>query len=264
MIAGIYYGAQYGGSTTAILVNIPGEGFLGGDHDRRPPDKAARSRRAGVRVAAIGSASRTVRLAADLDRCAAACRDTRRIRSRRIFLADGVRPDRGGGAGAWLHHQGDRHGDPRVAAGARRHRRQFRHPPLRFRLPGLADGIEFVALSVAIMGWPKSPTISSARSTASSPAMSAGCGRAGPTSRPASLRSCAERSWARSWACCLAAERCWRPSRPIRSKVAKPPRSFGQGDIRGVAAPGVGQQRGRPDFVHSDAHAGHPSNPPWR
>src|SRR4026209_2037175 len=26
MLAGIYYGAQYGGSTTAILVNIPGEG----------------------------------------------------------------------------------------------------------------------------------------------------------------------------------------------------------------------------------------------
>ena len=25
MIAGIYYGAQYGGSTTSILVNIPGE-----------------------------------------------------------------------------------------------------------------------------------------------------------------------------------------------------------------------------------------------
>ena len=25
MIAGIYYGAQYGGSTTAILLNIPGE-----------------------------------------------------------------------------------------------------------------------------------------------------------------------------------------------------------------------------------------------
>jgi TctA family transporter len=26
MLAGIYYGAQYGGSTTSILVNIPGEG----------------------------------------------------------------------------------------------------------------------------------------------------------------------------------------------------------------------------------------------
>ncbi|HYT48412.1 MAG TPA: tripartite tricarboxylate transporter permease, partial [Burkholderiales bacterium] len=25
MLSGIYYGAQYGGSTTAILVNIPGE-----------------------------------------------------------------------------------------------------------------------------------------------------------------------------------------------------------------------------------------------
>src|ERR1051325_11748517 len=25
MLAGIYYGAQYGGSTTAVLVNLPGE-----------------------------------------------------------------------------------------------------------------------------------------------------------------------------------------------------------------------------------------------
>src|SRR6185503_17165485 len=25
MLAGIYYGAQYGGSTTAILINLPGE-----------------------------------------------------------------------------------------------------------------------------------------------------------------------------------------------------------------------------------------------
>ena len=25
MLAGIFYGAQYGGSTTAILVNLPGE-----------------------------------------------------------------------------------------------------------------------------------------------------------------------------------------------------------------------------------------------
>ena len=25
MLAGIYYGAQYGGSTTSILVNLPGE-----------------------------------------------------------------------------------------------------------------------------------------------------------------------------------------------------------------------------------------------
>src|SRR6266446_5004032 len=28
MLAGIYYGAQYGGSTTSILVNLPGEAFF--------------------------------------------------------------------------------------------------------------------------------------------------------------------------------------------------------------------------------------------
>jgi len=28
MLAGIYYGAQFGGSTTSILVNIPGEGHV--------------------------------------------------------------------------------------------------------------------------------------------------------------------------------------------------------------------------------------------
>ncbi|MBB3234295.1 TctA family transporter [Phyllobacterium endophyticum] len=28
MLAGIYYGAQYGGSTTAILINMPGESSL--------------------------------------------------------------------------------------------------------------------------------------------------------------------------------------------------------------------------------------------
>src|SRR3954451_3359320 len=55
MLAGIYYGAQYGGSTTAILVNIPGEAtsvvtVLDGH-------QMARQGRAGVAlgIAAIGS-----------------------------------------------------------------------------------------------------------------------------------------------------------------------------------------------------------------
>jgi putative tricarboxylic transport membrane protein len=58
MLAGIYYGAQYGGSTTAILVNLPGEsssvvtcieGY-----------QMARKGRAGaaLAVAAMGSSSR--------------------------------------------------------------------------------------------------------------------------------------------------------------------------------------------------------------
>src|SRR6478672_13817662 len=55
MLAGIYYGAQYGGSTTAILVNIPGEAtsvvtVLDGH-------QMARQGRAGVAlgIAALGS-----------------------------------------------------------------------------------------------------------------------------------------------------------------------------------------------------------------
>ena len=43
MLAGIYYGAQYGGSTTSILVNIPGEADVGGDDARRLPDGASRA-----------------------------------------------------------------------------------------------------------------------------------------------------------------------------------------------------------------------------
>ena len=38
--------------------------------------------------------------------------------------------------------------------------------------------------------------------------------------------------------------RCWRRSRPtLEKKVARPPRQFGHGDIRGVAAPEAAFQR---------------------
>jgi TctA family transporter len=43
MLAGIYYGAQYGGSTTAILVNLPGESTSVVTTHRRLPDGAARA-----------------------------------------------------------------------------------------------------------------------------------------------------------------------------------------------------------------------------
>ena len=45
MLAGIYYGAQYGGSTTAILVNLPGEATSVVTCARRLPDGAAGPRR---------------------------------------------------------------------------------------------------------------------------------------------------------------------------------------------------------------------------
>src|SRR3954465_682612 len=55
MLAGIYYGAQYGGSTTAILVNIPGESSAVGPG--LDGYKMARQGRAGpaLAIAAIGS-----------------------------------------------------------------------------------------------------------------------------------------------------------------------------------------------------------------
>ncbi len=38
MFAGIYYGGMYGGSTTSILLNTPGESALDRDRDRREQD----------------------------------------------------------------------------------------------------------------------------------------------------------------------------------------------------------------------------------
>src|ERR1700684_3394166 len=45
MLAGIYYGAQYGGSTTSILINIPGESSsVGAALDGIPVGGAGRAR----------------------------------------------------------------------------------------------------------------------------------------------------------------------------------------------------------------------------
>ncbi len=49
MLAGIYYGAQYGGSTTAILINLPGEASSAVTTHRRLPDGAQGTRRPGAR-----------------------------------------------------------------------------------------------------------------------------------------------------------------------------------------------------------------------
>jgi len=49
MLAGIYYGAKYGGSTTSILMNVPGEVGVGGDLPGRLPDGAQRPRGPGAR-----------------------------------------------------------------------------------------------------------------------------------------------------------------------------------------------------------------------
>src|SRR5258706_8284289 len=64
MLAGIYYGAQYGGSTTAILVNIPGESSsVVTCLDRY---QMARQGRAGPALAVAGPGSFLARSAAPL------------------------------------------------------------------------------------------------------------------------------------------------------------------------------------------------------
>src|SRR5258708_30871506 len=52
MLAGIFYGAQYGGSTTAILVNLPGETSAAVTSNARP--QMERQRPAGAALAVAG------------------------------------------------------------------------------------------------------------------------------------------------------------------------------------------------------------------
>ena len=60
MLAGIYYGAQYGGSTTAILINLPGESSSvvtaidGYQMARRPRRAGARDRGPGLLLRRLG------------------------------------------------------------------------------------------------------------------------------------------------------------------------------------------------------------------
>ena len=137
MLAGIYYGAQYGGSTTSILVNLPGESSsvvtcLDGY-------QMARQGRAGaaLAIAALGSFfAGCVGTLIDRRLCAAAGRARAQVRAGRILLADGAGPDRRRGARARLAAQGDRDDRARAAAGPRRHRRQFRRGALHLRHPG--------------------------------------------------------------------------------------------------------------------------------
>ena len=92
MLAGIYYGAQYGGSTTAILVNMPGESSsvvtcLDGHQMARKGQAGAaladRGARLVLRRHRRDDARRRVRAAAVGARA--------QVRPRRILLADGAR-----------------------------------------------------------------------------------------------------------------------------------------------------------------------------
>ena len=69
MLSGIYYGAQYGGSTTAILVNLPGRVIVGRHRARRLPDGAQGQRRQGARHRRAGVVLRRHSLHLPARRC---------------------------------------------------------------------------------------------------------------------------------------------------------------------------------------------------
>jgi hypothetical protein len=128
MLAGIYYGAQYGGSTTAILINMPGESSSA--VTAIDGYQMARKGRAGVALAtaAIGSffaGTVSTFLVAMLR--AATDRNCAEIRRCGIFLAHGCRPGLVCRACPRLDPQGAGDAGARPAARPRRHRHLFRH-----------------------------------------------------------------------------------------------------------------------------------------
>ena len=89
LLAGIYYGAQYGGSTTAILVNIPGERPRSSRRSTATRWRARAGRPAGHRGDRL-LLCWLHRDAADLLCGAAACRHRADVRPGRVFLAHGA------------------------------------------------------------------------------------------------------------------------------------------------------------------------------
>ena len=136
MLAGIFYGAQYGGSTTAILVNLPGE--TSSVVTCIDGHQMARQGRAGAALAV--AAHRLVLRRLRLDRADRGLRAAARqgrpvVRRAGVFLADAARPGRRGGAGARLGRQGGGDDRARPAGRPRRHRRQHRRHALHLRHP---------------------------------------------------------------------------------------------------------------------------------
>ena len=248
LLAGIYYGAQYGGSTTAILVNIPGEA------------SSVVTTIDGHQMALKGRAGPALGIAA-LASFFAGCVSTLLITFAApplaaialqfgpaeyfslmvcgliaaVVLAHGslVKAIAMVVLGLLLGLVGTD-----VNSGARR---------FNFGMTGLADGIEFVALSMAIYGIAE--VICNLEKKLATSVVSDAVGRVWPS--VADLKYCAG-SILRGTGlgailgvlpgggALLASFAAY----TLEKNVAKPPRQFGQGDIRGVAAPEAANNAG--------------------
>ena len=203
LLAGIYYGAQYGGSTTAILVNIPGE--ASSVVTTIDGHQMALQGRAGpaLGIAALGSffagsmATLLIALAAPpLAAIALQFGPAEYFSLMVCGLIAAVVLARGSLVkaiamvvlGLLLGLVGTD-----INSGIRR---------FNFGMTGLADGIEFVALSMAIYGIAEVVyNLEKQRAASVVSKRSAGCGRASPICAPAPAPSCAALLSAPSSAC---------------------------------------------------------------
>jgi putative tricarboxylic transport membrane protein len=265
MLAGIYYGAQYGGSTTAILVNIPGE--ASSVVTTIDGHQMARQGRAGpaLGIAAIGSfiagciATLLITFAAPpLAAVALEFGPAEYFSLMVCGLIAAVVLARGSVVKAiGMVVLGLLFGiaGTDINSGIRR---------FDFGIQGLADGIEFVALSMAIYGLAEVATNLEKPSDTS--VVAAKIGRVWPSGRdlvhcmPSILRGTVLGSLLGilpGGGALLAAFGAY----TLEKKVAKPPRDFGNGDIRGVAAPESANNAGAQTSFIPMLTLGLPSNP---
>ena len=219
MLAGIYYGAQYGGSTTAILVNLPGESSsvvtcLDGY-------QMARQGRAGPALAIAAHRLLLCRLRRhhrDRGRRAAADEAGPAVRAGRLLLADGARP-------GLRHRAGARLGASRRSAWSSSACCWGSSAPTSTPATCATPSASAIcstasascrwrwACSASPRSWPTSPT-PERRDLVSSKVSGLMPTREDLSAR--SRRSCAARSWAGCSASCPAAARCWPRSPPTR------------------------------------------------
>src|SRR5919201_1007401 len=265
LLAGIYYGAQYGGSTTAILVNIAGE--ASSVVTTIEGRQMARQGRAGpaLGIAALGSffagcASRLLLALAEppLATIALQFGPAEYFSLMVCGLIAAVVLARGSllkaiamvVLGLLLGLVGTD-----VNSGARR---------FNFGMTGLADGIEFVALSMAIYGIAE--VVYNLEKKQETSVVSAPVGRVWPSL--ADLRYCAGAILRGTslgailgvlpgGGALLAAFAAY----SLEKNVARPPRHFGDGDIRGVAAPESANNAGAQTSFIPMLTLGIPSNP---
>ena len=165
MLAGIYYGAQYGGSTTAILINLPGRVVGRGHRARRPPDGPQGRAGPALATAALGSFFAGTVATVVLALFAPPLAERRaEVRAGRVLRARRARPDRLDRAGQRLDPQGAGDDRPRAPARHGRPGHLHRHAAVHVRLRASCTAASTSSRSrSACSAWPRSCATSSTR-----------------------------------------------------------------------------------------------------